>query len=72
MPLPVPTTPAGVEGLRSILAQPQRALVGVDFDGTLAPIVADPAMARAHPGAPDVVRRLAGSIRAVAVVTGRP
>jgi len=58
--------------LRAILAQPQRALVAVDFDGTLAPIVADPALARPHPEASDVLRRLAGAIRALAVVTGRP
>jgi trehalose 6-phosphate phosphatase len=72
VPLPVPTTPAGVAGLRAIVAQPHRALVAVDFDGTLAPIAADPTWARPHPGASDVLRRLAGSIRAVAVVTGRP
>jgi trehalose 6-phosphate phosphatase len=68
----VPVTAAGVEGLRAIVAQPQRALVAVDFDGTLAPIVPDPAAARPHPDAPAAVRRLAASIRAVAVVTGRP
>jgi trehalose 6-phosphate phosphatase len=72
VPLPVPATAAGVEGLRAIVAQPQRALVGVDFDGTLAPIVPDPAAARPHPDAPEALRRLAASIRAVAVVTGRP
>jgi trehalose 6-phosphate phosphatase len=72
VPLPVPATAAGVEGLRAIVAQPQQALVGVDFDGTLAPIVPDPATARPHPGAAEALRRLAASVRAVAVVTGRP
>jgi trehalose 6-phosphate phosphatase len=72
VPLPVPTTAAGVAGLRAIVAQPQWAVVAVDFDGTLAPIVDDPALARPHPDASDVLRRLAGSMRAVAVVTGRP
>ena len=72
MPLPVPATLAGIDGLRAIIAQPQRSMVAVDFDGTLAPIVADPASARPHPDAPIVLRRLAGSIRAVAVITGRP
>jgi trehalose 6-phosphate phosphatase len=58
--------------LRAILERPQHALVAVDFDGTLAPIVADPALARPHHDAPAVLRRLSGLIRAVAVVTGRP
>jgi trehalose 6-phosphate phosphatase len=72
VPLPVPATAAGVEGLRAIVAHPGRALVGVDFDGTLAQIVPDPATARPHPGAVEALRRLAASMRAVAVVTGRP
>jgi len=70
--LPVPTTAAGVEGLQAILANPVRALVALDFDGTLAPIVAEPALARAHPDASSMLRRLAASIGTVAVVTGRP
>ncbi|OEV10195.1 trehalose phosphatase, partial [Streptomyces nanshensis] len=49
--VPTPRTRAGRDGLAAILAEPQRALVAFDFDGTLAPIVADPAEARAHPGA---------------------
>lgn len=72
MPLPVPTTASGVDGLRAIVTEPRRAIVAVDFDGTLAPIGADPASTRPHPRASDVLRTLAGSIRAVAVVTGRP
>jgi trehalose 6-phosphate phosphatase len=72
VPLPLPATPSGIEGLRAILERPQQALVAVDFDGTLAPIVADPALARPHHDAAAVLRRLSGLIRAVAVVTGRP
>jgi trehalose 6-phosphate phosphatase len=44
----------------------------LDFDGTLAPIVARPEDARPAPGATDVLRSLAGRARLVAVVTGRP
>jgi trehalose 6-phosphate phosphatase len=68
----VPATPSGRQGLRAILERPQRSLVAVDFDGTLAPIVADPALARPHRDAAAVLRRLSGLIRTVAVVTGRP
>jgi trehalose 6-phosphate phosphatase len=47
-------------------------LVGLDFDGTLSPIVADPARAAIHPEGPRVLTELAAQVRAVAVVTGRP
>jgi trehalose 6-phosphate phosphatase len=47
-------------------------LVGLDFDGTLAPIVDDPDSARALPDAAGVITRLARRCRGVAIVTGRP
>jgi trehalose 6-phosphate phosphatase len=71
-PLPVPRTPAGVEGLRALIGQPGTALVAVDFDGTLAPIVSQPEAARPHPRAAALLRALAESMGAVAIVTGRP
>ncbi|SFF43660.1 trehalose 6-phosphate phosphatase [Actinacidiphila alni] len=67
-----PTTPEGKEGLAALLARPERAVVALDFDGTLAPIVPDPEQARAHPGAVPALVRLAPHLAAVAVVTGRP
>ncbi|MGP4110183.1 trehalose-phosphatase [Streptomyces sp. 4N509B] len=70
--LPTPRTEAGRDGLAALLAQPERALVAVDFDGTLAPIVPDPEQARAHPDAVPALARLAGRVAAVAVITGRP
>jgi trehalose 6-phosphate phosphatase len=70
--LPSPATPAGRDGLRAILAEPQRAVIGLDFDGTLAPIVADPERARAHPEAVAVLAALAPKVASVAVITGRP
>ena len=72
MPLPAPRTPGGREGLAALLADPGRALVGFDFDGTLAPIVDDPEQARAHPGVRPVLERLSPSLGRVAIVTGRP
>lgn len=70
--LPVPVTAEGVAGLAALLARPAAALVGVDFDGTLAPIVPDPDQARPHPAAGTALRGLASKIGTVAVVTGRP
>ncbi|MFE9444971.1 trehalose-phosphatase [Streptomyces sp. NPDC006602] len=67
-----PATPAGWEGLQALLARPERAVIALDFDGTLAPIVADPEKARAHPEAVAVLAALAPKVAAVAVVTGRP
>ncbi len=43
-----------------------------DFDGTIAPIVADPALAAADPRAVCALHRLATRLEAVAVVSGRP
>ncbi|GGY74025.1 trehalose 6-phosphate phosphatase [Streptomyces olivaceoviridis] len=70
--LPTPRTQAGQDGLAALLAQPRTALIGLDFDGTLAPIVADPEQARAHPGAVPALAALAPGIASVAVITGRP
>ena len=47
-------------------------VVGLDFDGTLSPIVDDPARAEIHPDAREVLVGLAGEVRAVAIITGRP
>lgn len=70
--LPEPVSKAGREGLEALLARPDKALVGLDFDGTLAPIVADPEQARAHPGAVPALAALAPKVASVAVITGRP
>ena len=70
--LPVPVTREGRAGLAALLADPGHALVALDFDGTLSPIVADPATARAHPGAVPALRQVAAVIGTLAVITGRP
>jgi trehalose 6-phosphate phosphatase len=69
--LPAPRTEAGKDGLAALLRTPSRALIALDFDGTLSPIVEDPAAARAYPGAVDALRRLARLAGTVAVITGR-
>nr|WP_228501292.1 trehalose-phosphatase [Nocardioides agariphilus] len=55
-----------------MVAHAESVIVGLDFDGTLAPIVDDPGSAHIHPEAPEVLTDLAEVVRAVAVVTGRP
>jgi trehalose 6-phosphate phosphatase len=70
--LPTPATPEGRVGLTALLAEPGQALIGLDFDGTLSPIVPDPAAARAHPAAVPALRRLSGAVGTLAVITGRP
>ena len=47
-------------------------VVGLDFDGTLSPIVEDPDRAVVHPDGPRVLAELARAVRAVVIVTGRP
>ena len=56
----------------AFLAAPDRAAILTDFDGTLAPIVEDPATAHPLPGAADVLERLAKRYAVVGVVSGRP
>jgi trehalose 6-phosphate phosphatase len=65
-------TAEGEAGLAAIRRDPARALIATDFDGTLAPIVADPREARADPGAVAALRELAGLVGTLAVITGRP
>ncbi len=63
------TVPAA---LAPLVEHPARAVLLLDFDGSLAPIAADPAAARPLPDAPAVLGRLVGVLGRVAVVSGRP
>ena len=56
----------------AVLAAAGSVVVGLDYDGTLSPIVEDPSAAVIHPDAPDVLVALAAQVRAIVVVTGRP
>ncbi|MGP3773439.1 trehalose-phosphatase [Streptomyces sp. SDT5-1] len=67
-----PRTTAGRDGLDALLAHPRSAVVALDFDGTLAPIVPDPDQARAHPDVVPALAALAPKVAAIAVITGRP
>lgn len=66
------TAPEGEHRYAAFVRAARRAVVGLDFDGTLAPIVDDPEQAHIHPDAAGVLVDLAGEIAAVAVITGRP
>jgi trehalose 6-phosphate phosphatase len=72
MSLPQPRTSAGVRALRAIIAAPGDTVVGLDFDGTLAPIVDDPEQAYADRAAVQALGRLGERVRAIVVITGRP
>lgn len=64
-----PSLAALVEPLR---ADPARAALLFDFDGTLSPTVADPAEARPAEGVAPLLGELADRYRTVALVSGRP
>jgi trehalose 6-phosphate phosphatase len=72
MSTPVIQTDLGHSGWQAIVADPASAVIASDFDGTLSPLVEDPARARPADGALDALARLARSVRQVAIVTGRP
>jgi trehalose 6-phosphate phosphatase len=65
-----------LDGVRTtfapLLAEPGRAVVACDYDGTLAPIAPRPDLAVPAPGAVDALTRLAARVGRLAIVTGRP
>jgi len=66
------TSTLGEQRWATLVRAAAETVVGLDFDGTLSPIVDDPAAAHIHPDASDVLVDLASQVAAVAVVTGRP
>jgi trehalose 6-phosphate phosphatase len=58
--------------LRPLLADPARTAILLDFDGTLADIVARPELAAPAPGAREAVAGLVDVFGEVAVISGRP
>jgi trehalose 6-phosphate phosphatase len=57
--------------LLPFVAEPARAVLLIDFDGSIAPIVDDPAAARPLPAIVDALRDLTPKIETLAVVSGR-
>ena len=66
------TSAEGEQKYAALVRAAAETIVGLDFDGTLAPIVEDPEQAHIHPDAGEVLVALAEQVLAVAVVTGRP
>lgn len=66
------TSVEGEQRYAALVRAAPETVVGLDFDGTLAPIVDDPEKARIHPDADAVLVDLAAQVLAVAVITGRP
>ena len=56
----------------AVIADPGGTLLALDFDGTLAHIVDDPAQAYAHGHSIAALGRLGGVIGQIAIITGRP
>jgi trehalose 6-phosphate phosphatase len=63
---------AGREGLAALRADPGHAVVALDYDGTLAPIVDRPEDAVPAAGALEALSALGGRLGRLALVTGRP
>jgi trehalose 6-phosphate phosphatase len=73
VPSPLITSPDTLAALvEPFTAEPARAGVFCDFDGTLAPIVDDPAAARPLEGVADLLAALAEVYARVGVISGRP
>lgn len=66
------TSPDARQRYDELVAAARDSVIAADMDGTLSPIVDDPARATIHPDAADRLADLAPLVRAVAVITGRP
>lgn len=66
------TSSQGEQRYAALVRVAAETVVGLDFDGVLAPIVDDPSAAHIHPDAGEVLVGLGAQVLAVAVITGRP
>lgn len=66
------TSAQGEQRYAALVRAAASVVIGLDFDGTLSPIVDDPEQAHIHPDASAVLVDLAEQVAAVAVITGRP
>lgn len=67
-----PHSGAGEAGLAAIVADPARALITLDYDGTLSPITDRPEQALPAPGALAALTACSTVFGRVAIVSGRP
>ncbi|MBA3527838.1 MAG: trehalose-phosphatase [Propionibacteriaceae bacterium] len=67
-----PVSDAGIQAMQAVMERPGETMIGVDFDGTLAPIIDNPEEAFADPAAVAALSRLGPLVGVIAVITGRP
>lgn len=65
-------TPAGEQFIAEVAKRPEATLLGIDFDGTLAPMVPNPRDSRLHEGSATALGTLVARLGQVAIITGRP
>jgi len=61
-----------MSGLADLRADPGRAVIALDYDGTLAPIVDLPSAAVPAPGAVAALHEIGSRVGTLALITGRP
>lgn len=67
-----PVSDAGIAAMQAIMARPRQTMIGMDFDGTLAPIIDDPESAYADPAAVKALAELGPLVGSIVIITGRP
>jgi trehalose 6-phosphate phosphatase len=68
---PIPASGPGAAAWQAMLERPREAALAFDYDGVLAPIVADPDDARPYPGMVAALSRLAAVVGSLSVISGR-
>jgi trehalose 6-phosphate phosphatase len=68
---PIPASEPGAAAWRAMLDRPQDTALAFDYDGVLAPIVADPDAARPYPGMVAALGRLAAAVGSLSIISGR-
>ena len=58
--------------MQAIMSRPRETMIGMDFDGTLAPIIEDPEHAYADSAAVAALAELGPLVGSIVVITGRP
>jgi trehalose 6-phosphate phosphatase len=71
MQVPIPASGPGAVAWQAMLDRPREATIAFDYDGVLAPIVADPNDARPYPGMVAVLSRLAAVVGSLSIISGR-
>jgi trehalose 6-phosphate phosphatase len=58
--------------MQAVMSRPGQTMIGMDFDGTLAPIIDDPESAYADTAAVQALAELGPMVGSIVVITGRP